>query len=150
MRARLSFLGAIAAIAACLLAAGQSRAAPSIDANIEPGQIALGESARLTILTSGSGTLSIPLPVVAGLEFRVVGQSRQIQIINGITIESTSTIIRVTPEVAGTFTIPGMTPKSPPLMLHVTPAADHRGRPMAPPRMCCPSFPAARMPKDFG
>jgi hypothetical protein len=122
MRARLPFLGAIAAIAACVLAAGQSRAAPSIDANIEPAQIALGESARLTILTSGSGTLSIPLPVVAGLEFRVVGQSRQVQSINGITIESTSTIIRVTPEVAGVFTIPGMTPKSPPLTLHVSPA----------------------------
>jgi hypothetical protein len=121
MRARLPFLGAIAAITACVLVTGPSQAAPSIDANLEPAQIALGESARLTILTSGSGTLSIPLPVVAGLEFRVVGQSRQIQSINGMAIESTSTIIRVTPEVAGIFTIPGMTPKSPPLTLHVSP-----------------------------
>ena len=98
-----------------------STAAPSVDASIEPAQISLGDSARLTILTSGSGTLSIPLPVVAGLEFRVVGQSRQIQMINGITIESTSTIVRVTPEEAGVFTIPGPTPNSPPLVLRVTP-----------------------------
>jgi hypothetical protein len=132
MRARLAFLGAITAIAAHVLVSGTSYAAPSIDANIEPAQIALGESARLTILTSGSGTLSIPLPVVPGLEFRVVGQSRQIQSINGITIESTSTIIRVTPEVAGVFTIPGMTAKSPPLTLHVSPAGSSSANHSAP------------------
>ncbi|MGC1520447.1 MAG: BatD family protein, partial [Steroidobacteraceae bacterium] len=104
-----------------LAAAADSTAAPSVDASIEPAQIALGDSARLTILTSGNGTLSIPLPVVPGLEFRVVGQSRQIQMINGVTIESTSTIVRVTPEEAGVFTIPGPTPNSPPLLLRVTP-----------------------------
>jgi BatD DUF11 like domain len=107
---------------AVLLAAGLTRAAaPSIDVSIEPAQIALGESARLTILTSGSGTLSVSLPVVAGLEFRVVGQSRQIEMINGTTIESTSTIVRVTPDEAGVYTIPGLTPKSPPLVLRVIP-----------------------------
>ena len=105
-----------------MLAAGMARAAaPSIDVTIEPTQIALGESAQLTILTSGNGTLSVSLPVVAGLEFRVVGQSRQIEMINGTTIESTSTIVRVTPDEAGVFTIPGLTPKSPPLVLRVTP-----------------------------
>lgn len=122
MRARFPFHWAIAAMAVYFVAVGPGlAAAPSIDANIEPAQIALGESARLTILTSGSGTLSIPLPVVAGLEFRVVGQSRQIQSVNGITVESTSTVIRVTPEVVGIFTIPGMTPKSPPMTLRVGP-----------------------------
>ncbi len=122
MRARFSHLWAMAAIAAGVFVAGSSQAAaPSIDASIEPAQIALGESAKLTILTSGSGTVSLSLPVVAGLEFRVVGQSRQIQSINGITIESTSTVIRVTPESAGIFTIPGVTPKSPPLVLRVNP-----------------------------
>ena len=105
-------LALIAAIAAAFtLATGLTRAAaPSIDVTIEPAQIALGESARLTILTSGNGTLSVSLPVVAGLEFRVVGQSRQIEMINGTTIESTSTIVRVTPDEAGVFTIPGLTP----------------------------------------
>jgi hypothetical protein len=96
-------------------------ALPAVDATIEPSQIVLGESAQLTIMTSGSGTLSVTLPVVSGLEFRVVGQSRRIQIINGAAISSTSTIVRVTPEVAGIFTIPGMTPKAPPLVLRVNP-----------------------------
>ena len=111
---------ATAAVAPRALAA--ATAAASVDATIEPSQIALGESARLTILTSGSGTLSVSLPVVSGLEFRVVGQSRRIEIINGAAISSTSTIIRVTPEEAGVFTIPGLTPKSPPLVLRVTPS----------------------------
>jgi hypothetical protein len=96
-------------------------AAASIDAVIEPAQIALGESARLTIQTSGGGTISVTLPVVSGLEFRVVGQSHQFQSINGATYESTLTIIKVTPEEAGVFTIPGPTPKSPPLVLRVNP-----------------------------
>ena len=114
-----------AAIAVMILAVAgavpAARAAASLDATIEPSQIAVGESARLTIFTSGSGTLLTSLPVVPGLEFRVVGQSRQIQIINGAVIDSTSTIIRVTAEEPGVFTIPGPTPKSPPLVLRVTP-----------------------------
>jgi hypothetical protein len=56
------------------------------------------------------------------MEFRVVGQSRQIQMINGATFQSTSTIVRVTPDEAGVFTIPGLTPKSQPLVLRVTPS----------------------------
>jgi BatD DUF11 like domain len=115
--------GLIAAFACAVLKLGSAlAAAPAIDVTIEPSQIAVGESARLTIMTSGSGTLSVPLPVVSGLEFRVVGQSRQIEMINGTTIESTTTIIRVTPEEAGVFTIPGLTPKSPPLVLRVNPS----------------------------
>jgi hypothetical protein len=108
-------------LAACVLAGAAAAAAPSVDATLEPAQIALGESARLTILTTGKGTLSVNLPVVSGLEFRVVGRMSQVQITNGVSLESTSTIIRVTPEVAGVFTIPGVAPNSPPLVLRVTP-----------------------------
>jgi len=131
-------LGApIAAIAMLLFAvAADAVAAPSVDATIEPSQIEMGESARLTILTSGSGTLSVPLPVVPGLEFRVVGQTRQIQMINGATIESTSTIIRVTPEEAGLFSIPGVTPNSPPLVLRVNPG--HGGGSLSQPNGASP------------
>ncbi|GAC1664080.1 MAG: hypothetical protein NVS9B2_01180 [Steroidobacteraceae bacterium] len=114
----------MAAIFAPLFAATWA-AVPSIDATIEPSQIEMGGSARLTILTSGSSTMSVPLPVVPGLEFRVVGQSRQIQMINGVTIESTSTIIRVTAQEPGIFSIPGVTPKSPQLILRVN--AGHGG-----------------------
>jgi hypothetical protein len=113
----------IAAIVISMVATGTAAGAASIDATIEPTQIEVGESARLTILSSGSGTLSVTLPVVSGLEFRVVGQSHQIQIINGRTIESTSTIVRVTPDEAGVFSIPGPTPTSPPLLLRVNPSS---------------------------
>jgi N-acetylglutamate synthase-like GNAT family acetyltransferase len=113
---------AIAAVAIYGVAAATASAV-AIDATIEPSQIEVGESARLTIYASGGGTLSVPLPVVSGLEFRVVGQSRQIQMINGRTIESTSTIVRVTPDEPGIFTIPGLTSTSPPLVLRVTPSS---------------------------
>jgi BatD DUF11 like domain len=120
MAAGAALLAAVSAAPANLAMAAASAAAVSVDATIEPSQIALGESAQLTIMTSGNGALALPLPVVSGLEFRVIGQSRRIEIVNGATISSTSTIIRVTPEEAGVFTIPGPTPKSPPLVLRVT------------------------------
>ncbi len=116
------YIGILAAIAVYVVCAGAvEAAAPSVDAAIEPSQIEMGDSAQLTITASGSGTLSVALPVVSGLEFRVVGQSRQIQIINGATLESTSTIVRVTPEEPGVFTIPGPSPHSPPMVLRVIP-----------------------------
>jgi hypothetical protein len=102
--------------------AAAAAAAPSVDATLEPTRITLGESARLTVLTSGSSTLSVALPVVSGLEFRVVGQTRRMEFINGFMIASTSTIMRVTPNEAGVFTIPGPTPNSPPLVLRVNPS----------------------------
>lgn len=117
-------------MAGAAMAAAASAAAPSVDASIEPAVISLGESARLTILTSGSGTLSVKLPVVSGLEFRVVGQRHEIQFVNGVTLETTSTIVRVTPDVAGIFTIPGPSPTSPPLVLRVNP--DNGGGSAAP------------------
>jgi hypothetical protein len=114
----------MAAIAAYVFATGTALAgSSSVDATIEPAQIEVGESARLTIYTSGNGALSVSLPVVSGLEFRVVGQSHQIQIINGRAIESTSTIVRVTPEEPGVFSIPGLTPTAPPLLLRVNPSS---------------------------
>ena len=117
---RCSHLSAAMMLLSLLASAVVSAAALSVDSSIEPSQISLGESARLTIFTSGKGTLSVPLPVVPGLEFRVVGTSHRYQLINGMAIESTSTIVRVTPEEAGVFTIPGPTPNSPPLVLRVT------------------------------
>jgi hypothetical protein len=122
LAASAALFAAVALVPAHDVVAAASSAAASVDAVIEPSQIALGESAQLTIMTSGNGALSVPLPVVSGLEFRIVGQSRRIEIMNGATISSTSTIIRVTPEEAGVFTIPGPTPKSPPLVLRVTPS----------------------------
>jgi hypothetical protein len=126
---RLRGLAAAIAIVIAVFTVHGVSAAASIDAAIEPTQIMLGESARLTITTSGSGTLSVTLPVVSGLEFRIVGRSQQIQMINGTTIESTSTIVRVTPDEAGVFTIPAIGPKSAPLVLRVLPGGSSSSAP---------------------
>ncbi|MDP9082472.1 MAG: BatD family protein [Pseudomonadota bacterium] len=123
-------------------------AAPAVDATIEPAQISVGESAQLTVMASGSGTLSVPLPVVSGLEFRVGGQSRRVQIINGAAISSTSTIIRVTAEVPGIFTIPGVTPNSPSLVLRVNPAGSSSNSALLPPGNA-PLLPGGSLPNGI-
>ena len=115
-------IAALAALMTVVPVIAAVTAPPSVDATLEPSQIALGESAQLTILTSGNATLPVDLPVVSGLEFRVVGQARRVQVINGAAIYSTSTVIRVTPEETGVFSIPGPAPKSTPLVLRVTPS----------------------------
>jgi len=107
---------------ACIVAAAPAMAlAPLVNATLEPRQISMGESAQLTITGTGSEMDALTLPVVAGLDFRVIGQSRRLEIINGATLSSTSVILRVTPQTAGIFTIPGITPKSQPLVLRVNP-----------------------------
>ncbi|MDP8985408.1 MAG: BatD family protein [Pseudomonadota bacterium] len=93
-------------------------AAP-LNATIEPSQISLGQTAQLTITSPGTSMEPVTLPTVSGLEFRIIGQSRRIEIINGATLATTSVIVRVTPQTAGVFTIPGIT--SQPLVLRVSP-----------------------------
>ncbi len=90
-------------------------------ATIQPAQITLGESAKFTITNLGDGTSAVTMPVVPGLKFEVIGRSRQIELINGTTLPSSSIVVRVTPQVAGIFTIPGVTPKTQPLVLQVNP-----------------------------
>ncbi len=92
-----------------------------INATLQPSQISMGESAELTITSSGSSMQPITLPEVAGLELRIIGQSHRIEIINGATLVTTALIVRVTPQAVGIFTIPGITPKSEPLVLRVNP-----------------------------
>ena len=116
------FVAAVFVATAFLAAAPALAAAPLFNATLEPSQIALGDSTQLTITSSGKGTDFPKLPQVAGLELRIVGQSQRIQIVNGATLASTSLIVRVTAQTAGTFTIPSLAPNSEPLILRVTPA----------------------------
>ena len=111
-------------------ATAASAAAPLVSATIEPQQIAMGESAQLTITSSGTSMDGVNLPQVSGLEFRVMGQSHRMEIINGATLASTSVMIRVTPEAPGIYTIPGITPKSQPLVLRVNPDNGAGGSPV--------------------
>ncbi len=112
----------------CLAAAPGFTAAPITDATLNPTQIAVGESTLLTVSTLGTGMESIALPLVPGLEFRVVEQSRRMEFVHGASLATTTTVVRVTPYLAGTFIIPSLSPKSQPLVLRVTPA-DESGNP---------------------
>src|ERR1700727_3097115 len=96
---------------------------PLVYATIQPAQILLGESAQFTITNLGDGTNPITMPVVAGLKFELIGRTREVQIINGTTLPSSSIIMRVTPQMAGIFTIPPVPPKAQPLVLQVNAAS---------------------------
>ena len=113
--------GLIVVMTAYLALAPASAEAPLVSATIKPAQITVGESAQLTITTLGTGMEPISLPVVPGLEFRVMDRSRRNEIIRGAALATTTTVVRVTPQAAGTFTIPGLTPTSQPLVLRVSP-----------------------------
>ena len=86
---------------------------------IEPARIRLGESAMIRV-TSLDGYLNgVPLPTVPGLAFEVIGRSQGLELVNGKSIPATYIMIRVTPQFAGLFSIPGLTPKSPSIGLEV-------------------------------
>jgi hypothetical protein len=123
---------------------------PLVYATIQPAQIALGESAQFTITNLGDGTNAISLPVVSGLKFEIIARTHEIQLINGTTLPSSSIVMRVTPQVAGIFTIPAVTPKAQPLVLQVAAApgsgpahAAAPGVPIPPP----PILPGGAIPK---
>jgi hypothetical protein len=123
MGARLRSIGLLAAFWAGLFIALPAVADdPLVYATIEPAQIYLGESAHFTITNLGEGASQITLPVVAGLKFEIVARTHEIQIVNGTTLPSSSIVMRVTPQIAGIFTIPGVTPKSQPVVLTVNAA----------------------------
>jgi BatD DUF11 like domain len=123
---------------------------PLVYATIQPAQIELGESAQFTITNLGDGTNPINMPKVSGLKFEIIGRTREVQLINGTTLPSTSIIMRVTPQMAGIFTIPAVTPKAQPLVLQVNGAASgasipHPTRPAAP--IPPPIFSGGSIPK---
>jgi hypothetical protein len=131
---------------------------PLVYATIQPAQIYLGESAQFTITNLGDGTNPITMPVVSGLKFEIVARTREIQIINGTTLPSSSMVMRVTPQIAGIFTIPAVTPKSQPLVLQVNaapsgayvPRADSRAAPLPPPILSGGSLPKGVHLSDDG
>jgi hypothetical protein len=116
---------AVVAILSLLLPAAHARAQEALAyETIQPSHIRLGESATLRV-TSLSGDLKeVPLPVVSGLSFEEIGRSDGLEFVNGTSLPSSSILIRVTPQMAGIFSIPGLTPKSEPLVLDVVTADD--------------------------
>src|SRR5580698_4907443 len=116
---RLALLGLLGVLIAAAALADDSL----VYATIQPAQILLGESAQFTITNLGDGTNPITMPVVSGLKFEIIGRTREVQIINGTMLPSSSIVMRVTPQIAGIFTIPAVTPKAQPLVLQVNAAA---------------------------
>jgi hypothetical protein len=97
-------------------------AAPSdVTAQLEPGRITLDQTAQLTITASSGGDDTLSPPTVSGLEFVSVGQSSQIQIVNGAMTSTTSATYEVIPQRAGTFIIPPLGAGNQPLVLYVQP-----------------------------
>jgi hypothetical protein len=88
--------------------------------SIEPSTISLGGSAQLSITSIGSEMPAITPPMVPGLEFLAVGQSQQVQIINGVTSSRTTVTYRVIAQQAGVFSIPSALPGAEPVVLTVT------------------------------
>jgi hypothetical protein len=103
-------------LAMCTSAIGE---APLAYQTIQPSKIIIGETAILRITSLDSELQNVKVPEVSGLSFEVLGHSRAMEFINGTASESSSIIIRVTPQIAGIFSIPGLTPKSAPLILEV-------------------------------
>ena len=121
----------VLALLAVFMAAAAFADDPLVYATIQPAQILLGESAQFTITNLGDGTNPITMPVVAGLKFELIGRTREVQIINGTTLPSSSIVMRVTPQMAGIFTIPAVTPKAQPLVLQVNASAVGASRPFS-------------------
>jgi hypothetical protein len=89
--------------------------AQSLDAlayeTIEPSRIKLGESATLRV-TSFGRLKDVTLPTIPGLVFETMGRSQGFDFVNGTMIPATFIMIRVTPQFAAVFSIPGLTPGS--------------------------------------
>ena len=112
---------AAALAAVIVLAAAASAAPPAVTAQLDRADIALGDSAQLTITVSGGGDDAVAPPAVPGLEFVAAGQSSQYQSINGVATSTSSVTYEVIPQRAGTFTIPALSRGSQPIVLHVQP-----------------------------
>ncbi len=116
----------VAVVAAGILIASAMQVADAAATQrLEPTQIEMGDSARLTIAASGNDASTISPPMVAGLEFVAVAQSQRIESINGASSASTTVTYEVIPHEAGVFTIPGAAPGSTPVVLTVNPSSSH-------------------------
>jgi len=101
-----------------------------LSAALAPTQITVGESAELTVKTLGAGLEAVVLPTVPGLELRIVEQTHHLETLHGVALGTTTTRVRVTPQHAGVFTIPDLTPSAQPLILRVS-VDDAIGKPPA-------------------
>ncbi len=82
----------------------------TVEAEINKKQIVLGESARFTVTVEGSQSVEPPqAPAIDGLDFRYLGPSTQVSIINGQYSSSVAHAYSIFPMKAGTYRIPSLT-----------------------------------------
>jgi len=80
--------------------------AARIDARLDSSEVALGEAAQLTVTIQGQDATTPQIPPVNGLTFQQVGQSSEVEIINGAMSANLSYVYAVAASRSGTFTIP--------------------------------------------
>ena len=78
----------------------------TIEAQLEPGRIALGDGALLTLTIHGQRSADPELPDVEELRITPLGRSTEIQFINGSLSSGLTLTYRVQAARTGTFTIP--------------------------------------------
>lgn len=98
----------IVTVLALVASAFGSAQAAMVTAALEPADISLGEAARLTVTVQGRNADQPQIPSVPGLDFQPVGQSSQVQIINGAMSANASYTYVVSPTRAGSYTIPAI------------------------------------------
>jgi hypothetical protein len=81
--------------------------AVTVTATLDPPKISLGDSAQLTVTVSGAQEQP-SVPNVDGLDITSVGQSTQIEIVNGSITANASNTYEITPQRDGTFVIPAI------------------------------------------
>ena len=130
-------------LCAVFLTLGVARVrAAEVTASLDPAQVAVGDTAQLTVTINGASDAPPAVPNIPGLEIAHVGQSTQAQFVNGVMHVSAVHTYELTPQRAGTFTIPSIAAggaKSTPLTLRASGtasanAAARAGRPQAAPR----------------
>src|SRR6516164_9875662 len=86
---------------------------------VEPSRIRLGESATIRVTSLDGYLENFQLPTVPGLKFEMMGRSQGLEFVGGKVIPAWYIQIRVTPQSAVVFSIPGLTPRSPTVGLEV-------------------------------
>ena len=78
----------------------------TVQASLDPPQLAVGEAGELSVEVRGSQEAAPPaIPAVDGLSIRYVGPSTQVSVVNGRMSASLTHRFSVVPSRAGTFTI---------------------------------------------
>lgn len=99
----------VAVLWLCYLASLGATLAATFTAALERDTITLGESVRLGFTIEGGQPKDPPTPpAIANLQINYVGQSSQIQIINGQSSSSVTHNFTITPRQAGDYVIPAV------------------------------------------